>query len=105
MSTSDEKRREVAQELRDLAAEDLDDGEFYDCGEVEDALGLVTDDGSWYAADGVRRLARLIDVFAVREWRYNYRMPYTGAPVFIWYIDNEGREVKRPYGEEMECEG
>lgn len=32
-------------------------------------------------------------------------MPYTGAPVFIWYIDNEGREVKRPYGEEMECEG
>lgn len=61
MSTTDEKRREVAQELRDLAAEDLDDGEFYDCGEVEDALGLVTDDGSWYAADGVRRLARLIE--------------------------------------------
>lgn len=51
------------------------------------------------------RWAPLIDVFAVREWRYSYRMPYTGTPVFIWYIDNEGREVKRPYGEEMECEG
>lgn len=60
MVTNDE-RREVAASLRDLAAEDLDDGEFYDCGEVEDALGLVTDDGSWYAADGVRRLARLIE--------------------------------------------
>lgn len=50
------------------------------------------------------RWAPLIDVFEVREWRYNYRMPYTGAPVFIWYIDNKGREVKRPY-EEGACEG
>lgn len=31
------------------------------------------------------------------EWHYNYREPYTGAPVYVWYIDNEGREVKRPY--------
>ena len=44
------------------------------------------------------------DVFEVREWRYNYRRPYTGAPVFIWYVDNKGREVKRPY-EEDACEG
>nr|DAR28323.1 MAG TPA: hypothetical protein [Caudoviricetes sp.] len=20
-----------------------------------------------------------------------------GAPAYVWYIDNEGREVKRPY--------
>ena len=51
------------------------------------------------------RWVPLREAMEVREWRYNYRMPYTGAPVFIWYIDNEGREVKRPYGEEMECEG
>lgn len=60
MVTNDE-RREAAARLRGLAAEDLGDGEFYDCGEVEDALGLVLDHGSWYAADGVRRLARLIE--------------------------------------------
>ncbi len=46
----------------------------------------------------------VLDLFEVREWRYNYRRPYTGAPVFIWYIDNDGREVKRPY-EEDACEG
>ncbi|EEP44826.1 hypothetical protein COLINT_02325 [Collinsella intestinalis DSM 13280] len=50
------------------------------------------------------RWAPLRDVFEVREWRYNYRRPYTGAPVFIWYVDNKGREVKRPY-EEGACEG
>lgn len=50
------------------------------------------------------RWAPLQDVFEVREWRYNYRRPYTGAPVFIWYVDNKGREVKRPY-EEDACEG
>lgn len=33
----------------------------------------------------------------VKSWHYNYRRPYTGAPVHVWYIDNEGREVKRPY--------
>lgn len=26
-----------------------------------------------------------------------YKEPYTGAPAYVWYIDNEGREVKRPY--------
>lgn len=36
----------------------------------------------------------------VMRWNYNYRKPYTGAPVYIWYIDNRGREVKRPYEEE-----
>lgn len=34
----------------------------------------------------------------VMEWRYcQYKAPYTGAPVDVWYIDNEGREVRRPY--------
>ncbi len=58
---TDDERREMARKLRDLAAEDLDDGEFYDCGEVGDALGLFTDDGAWYEAGGVRHLADLIE--------------------------------------------
>lgn len=60
MVTNDE-RREMAARLRGLAAEDLEDGEFYDCGEVEDALDLATDDGNWYEVDGVRRLADLLE--------------------------------------------
>lgn len=60
MVTNDE-RREMAARLRGLAAEDLEDGEFYDCGEVEDALDLATDDGYWYEVDGVRRLADLLE--------------------------------------------
>lgn len=40
----------------------------------------------------------LREVFQVAEWHYcQYKEPYTGAPVYVWYIDNEGREVKRPY--------
>ena len=58
---TDEERRKVAAKLRGLEVGEFDDGEYYDCGEVEDALGLVTDDGAWYEADGVRRLANLID--------------------------------------------
>lgn len=60
MVTNDE-RREMAARLRGLAAEDLEDGEFYDCGEVEDALDLATDDGYWYEVDGVRRLVDLLE--------------------------------------------
>ena len=60
MPTNDE-RREVAARLRELAADWFIDGEFYDRGEVEDVLGLVTDDGAWYEAAGVRRLADLIE--------------------------------------------
>ena len=58
---TDEERVEVAKRLRELAADWFIDGEFYDRGEVEDVLGLVTDDGAWYEAAGVRRLADLID--------------------------------------------
>lgn len=60
MVTNDE-RREMAARLRGLAADDLEDGKFYDCGEVEDALDLATDDGYWYEVDGVRRLADLLE--------------------------------------------
>ena len=60
MPTNDE-RREVAAKLRELVADWFDDGEFYDRGEVEDVLGLATDDGVWYEAAGVRRLADLIE--------------------------------------------
>lgn len=58
---SDEERREIAAKLRELVADCFDDGEFYDRGEVECVLGLVTDDGAWYEAAGVRRLADLIE--------------------------------------------
>lgn len=60
MMISDNERREVAQRLRELEVCCLD-GEFIDCGEVEDALGLVSDDGAWYEAGGVQRLADLIE--------------------------------------------
>ena len=41
----------------------------------------------------------LRDAMEVKCWHYNYRQPYTGAPVWVWYVDNRGREVKRPYEE------
>lgn len=56
-----DERREVAKKLHELDAADFDGNEYYDCGEVEDALGLVTDDSSRYSADGVRRLAELLE--------------------------------------------
>ena len=54
------ERREVARRLRELEVCEFD-GEFIDCGEVENALGLVSDDGAWYEAEGVTRLADLIE--------------------------------------------
>lgn len=44
MVTNDE-RREMAARLRGLAAEDLEDGEFYDCGEETAVLACVNEDG------------------------------------------------------------
>lgn len=58
---TDEERREVANKLRELEVGEFDDGEYYDRGEVEDAIGLFTDDGAWYEADGVGALADLIE--------------------------------------------
>lgn len=57
---TDNERREAARRLRGLEVCELD-GEFIDCGEVEGALGLVSDDGVWYEAEGVMRLADLIE--------------------------------------------
>lgn len=54
------ERREVARRLRELEVCEFD-GEFIDCGEVENALGLMSDDGAWYEAEGVTRLADLIE--------------------------------------------
>lgn len=59
MPTNDE-RREVAKNLRELEVGDFTDGRFYDWGEVETALGLV-DYGSWYKEADVLRLADLIE--------------------------------------------
>lgn len=58
---TDAERRDVARRLRELVPCLFDDGEYIDCGEVEEALGLVNDDGAWYKADGVMRLADLIE--------------------------------------------
>ena len=66
---TDDERREVAAKLRELVADWFDDGEFYDRGEVEDVLGLATDDGAWYEAAGVRRLADLIEPEPERKCR------------------------------------
>lgn len=60
-TVNDELRREVAEKLRRIEVVEFDDGEFCDCGEVEEALGLLSDDGAWYDAAGVARLAELID--------------------------------------------
>ena len=57
---TDAERREAAWRLRELEVCEFD-GEFIDCGEVENALGLVSDDGAWYEAEGVTRLADLIE--------------------------------------------
>lgn len=60
--TIDDDRRGMAARLRGLETAEFDeDGELCDRGEVEDALGLATDDGEWYGALGVQRLADLID--------------------------------------------
>ena len=69
MRISDDERREVAARLRELVADWFDDGEFYDRGEVEAVLGLATDDGAWYEAAGVRRLADLIEPELERKCR------------------------------------
>lgn len=60
--TRNDQRRCIAESLRALDVFDIADGELYDRGEVEDVLGLVTDDGAWYEAAGVRRLADLMGV-------------------------------------------
>jgi hypothetical protein len=60
MKPSDTDRRKVAAMLRGLGIAEFDDEEFIDCGEVEDTLGLVTEDGAWYRAEGVLHLADLI---------------------------------------------
>lgn len=57
---TDDERREVARRLRELEVCEFD-GEFIDCGEVENVLGLASDDGAWYEAEGVTRLADLIE--------------------------------------------
>lgn len=69
--TTDEERREVARRLRELEPCLFDDGEYIDCGEVESAIGLVSDDGSWYRADGVMRLADLIEPHELRGTHFN----------------------------------
>lgn len=58
---TDDERREVAAKLRELEPSEFDDGEFYDSWEVIDALGVAGDDGAWFEAASVRRLADLIE--------------------------------------------
>lgn len=64
---TDTERREVARRLRGLEVCEFD-GVFIDCGEVENVLGLVSDDGAWYEAEGVTHLADLIEPGEAEEW-------------------------------------
>ena len=81
---TDAERREVARRLRELEVCEFD-GEFIDCGEVENALGLVSDDGAWYEAEGVTRLADLIEPscdLGPSGWTsFDERPPEPGVPV------------------------
>lgn len=58
---TDDERREMAKKLRELDLVEFYGDEFYGSGEAEDVLGLTTVDGYWYKADGVSRLADLIE--------------------------------------------
>lgn len=90
MPTNDE-RREVAETLRRLTASEYD-GEFFDCGEVEAALGLVTDDGSWYEAAGVRRLADLIEP-EERTCNMERSSDYFNTEVTTWFCSECGSPI------------
>lgn len=83
------ERRGVAARLRELVADWFDNGEFYDRGEVEDVLGLATDDGAWYEAVGVRRLADLIEP-EERTCRMTVLENARGNPkYFLMYVCSE----------------
>ena len=92
MTVTNEERRAVAKRLRGVEPVELDDGEFVDCGEVETELGLRSDDGAWYEADAVRRLADLIEpeperTCAVEHW---------GGGVFYLSCGHECAERVKP---------
>ena len=92
MKPTDEERRAVAKRLRGVEPVELDGGEFVDCGEVETELGLRSDDGAWYEADAVRRLADLIEpaperTCAVEHW---------GGGVFYLSCGHDSTEHVKP---------
>lgn len=92
MTVTNEERRAVAKRLRGVEPVELDDGEFVDCGEVEAELGLRSDDGAWYEADAVRRLADLIEpeperTCAVEHW---------GGGVFYLSCGHDSTEHVKP---------
>lgn len=102
---TDDERKEVARGLRELETCLFDDGEYIDCGEVEEALGLVNDDGAWYRADGVMRLADLIEPEPERTCRNTSPMSYKftcsechssyrfGCEHGVWYCPFCGAKV------------
>ncbi len=109
MKPTDEERREVARRLRGVEPVELDDGEFVDCGEVEAELGLRSDDGAWYEADAVRRLADLIEPEPERTCRAVARYRDNDSSPWRYYVCSECgeelscRDVVTDYGEES-CE-
>lgn len=104
---TDDERREVAKKLRGLEAGDFSDGRFYDCGEVETALGLV-DYGSWYEEADVRHLADLIEPEPERTCRMDksefagfapeyeglYSCPKCGEETAVLACVNEGGDME-----------
>lgn len=104
---ADDERREVARGLRELEVCEFD-GEFIDCGEVENALGLVSDDGAWYEAEGVTRLADLIEpscdqerllAIATMMAADSVRSAKQGISVSPVYILHAARDIAEACGE------
>lgn len=104
--TTDLERREVARRLRELEVCEFD-GEFIDCGEVESVLGLVSDDGAWYEAEGVTRLADLIEpprqcpcYDSGRHWCSVHDVPIIDRDALLALADDIARlamSAGRPY--------
>lgn len=93
------ERREVARRLRELEVCEFD-GEFIDCGEVENVLGLVSDDGAWYEAEGVTRLADLIEpprqcpcYDSGRHWCSVHDVPATDRDALLALADDIDKQT------------
>ena len=58
---TDDERREVAARLRALDVFEFDEGDYIDQGDIENTLGVINVDGAWCEAEGVMRLADIIE--------------------------------------------
>lgn len=69
-------------------------------GELIDYIGLFDykiDHNTLWDRCWAARWVELTEAMRVKEWRYSYATPYTGAPVWVWYVDVDGNEIKREF--------